>query len=104
MTLDFTIGDILSSLVLVLMVASFFYNKNRIRHETDLKISNSQAKQEEKNETFKTDIQETKKELEEHNKADIEHKNTTNKELTKIYRITTKLETQNEAIMKKLNI
>ena len=104
MTLDFTIGDILSSLVLVLMVASFFYNKNRIRHETDIKISNSQAKQEEKNKTFKSSIEDNKKEIEEHNKADFEYKKATNQELTKIYKITTKLETQNEAIMKKLDI
>ena len=104
MSLEITLGDILSSLVLVLMVASFFYNKNRIRHETDIKISNSQAKQEEKNENFKADIKSNTTSFEIHDKADGEREKSINQELTKIYTITTKLETQNKAIMKKLDI
>ena len=62
------------------------------------------GKQEEKNESYTKDIEDNKKAIKAHDESDKEYKLKTNNELTKIFKITTKLETQNEAIMKKLDI
>ncbi len=104
MSLDFTLGELISAIGLLLAAAAFFYNKNAYNKETDIKIATTQAVQEEKNETYTKDIDDNKKAIKEHDKADKEYKLTTNNKLTKIFKITTKLETQNEAIMKKLDI
>lgn len=104
MSLDFTLGELLSSIGLLLAAAAFFYNKNAYDKQTDIKIAITQAIQEEKNETYTKNIKDNKTSIKEHYQADKEYKKETNKTLSEIFQIITKSSTKIESIMKKLDI
>lgn len=104
MSLEFTLGDIISALVLVILVATFFYNKNVYDKKIDTKILTSQAVQEKENEVFTKDIKENKEAIKGNKESENEYKKETNKKLSRIFEIITKSSTEIESIMKKLDI
>ena len=104
MSLDFTLGELISAIGLLLAAAAFFYNKNAYNKQTDIKIATTQAVQEKINETYTNDIKDNKTAIKDHDDADKEYKKETNKKLSNIFKIITKSSTEIEAIMKKLDI